>query len=190
MKLVYGVGVNDADYPVQPCVNGKQVMCQSYRAWANMLKRCYSERHRYQAYIGVTVCDEWLSFMSFRKWWLEHHVDGFQLDKDMIGGGMMYSPDACIYVPQWINSFTLDSGSARGDLPIGVSYHKLYFKYQSHCSNPFGKLEHLGYFVDKGEACEAWMTRKLQIAAELKSKMDDVDKRIYPRIVEIIKNAK
>ena len=39
-------------------------------------------------------------------------------------------------------------------------------------------------------AYQAWRNRKLKIAAELKSKMDDIDVRIYPRIIEIISNSK
>ena len=43
---------------------------------------------------------------------------------------------------------------------------------------------------DAAQAHQAWRNRKLKIAAELKSKMDDIDVRIYPRIIEIISNSK
>jgi len=61
----------------------------------------------------------WLSFMRFREWWTENHVDGWQLDKDLLVlNNKTYSPDACIYIPQWLNKFTVDAAAARGLLPI------------------------------------------------------------------------
>lgn len=42
------------------------------------------EHKKWPSYIGVTVCDEWRSFMKFREWWLENHVDGWQIDKDLL----------------------------------------------------------------------------------------------------------
>ncbi|MGL4756216.1 MAG: hypothetical protein ACRCXB_28015 [Aeromonadaceae bacterium] len=188
MKLVRGFGVNDADYIVCPTVNGKQVMCQAYMAWMNMLNRCYSEKlHASRpTYVGVTVCEEWKSFMAFRAWWLGNQVDGWELDKDLIGDGTVYSPESCIYVPGWLNTFTTDSGASRGDCPIGVRFHKQSGKYQARCSHPFGRHESIGLFSDKLVAGQAWMNRKLEIAEELKPKMDEIDARIYQRVVEII----
>lgn len=192
MRLVYGFGVNDADYVVKPMVNGKRVACPAYDAWKNMLARCYSKKchSMWPTYIGVSVCEEWRSFMAFREWWLNNHIDGWQLDKDLLGDGRKYSPSTCMYVPSWINSFNNNCGSARGDLPIGVNYHKQSGKYQARCSHPFGKHEQLGLFDDKYEAGSAWLNRKLEIAAELKSMMDDIDARIYGLVVGIILKAK
>ena len=60
-RLVYGIGVNDADYVVKSTINGRRVVCQAYRSWVGMLQRCYSEKfhHRNPTYAGVKVCDEW-----------------------------------------------------------------------------------------------------------------------------------
>ena len=102
----------------------------------------------------------------------------------------LYSPETCIYIPSWLNKFTTNSGAARGELPVGVSYHKPSGKYAAQCSHPFGEYEYLGYYSDAEQAHQAWRNRKLKIAAELKSKMDDIDVRIYPRIIEIISNSK
>ena len=192
MKLVQGFGVNDADYVVSSIVDGKRVKCLAYRAWQNMIKRCYSEKYqeRWTTYIGVTVCDEWRSFMKFREWWLENHVDGWHLDKDLLTDNRQYSPDSCIYVPAWLNCFNLDSGASRGQCPIGVSYHIRDKSFVSLCCNPkTGRREHLGYFKTKEPARIAWMSRKIELAAQMKADMDAIDKRIYPRAVEIIKRA-
>ena len=191
-KLVCGVGNNDADYAVNPRINGKRGMCPAYQAWTDMLNRAYNSKvhERRPTYIDTNVCEAWKSFMNFRVWWLEHYVVGYQLDKDIISDDNLYSPETCIYIPSWLNKFTADSGATRGEWPIGVYYHKHSGKYVARCSHPFGKYEFLGSYSDADQAHQAWRDRKLKIAAELKSKMDDIDVRIYPRIIEIISNSK
>ena len=62
--------------------------------------------------------------------------------------------------------------------------------YQSNCSNPItGRQHRLGYFTAPEEAYEAWIKRKLELAAHLKPEMDAIDQRIYPNVVTIIKAA-
>lgn len=191
--LVFGVGVNDAPYQTQPIINGKQVACPAYKAWTNILTRVYSNKYhaKQPTYSGVKVCDEWHSFMSFRAWWMENQVDGWQLDKDILSDSREYSPETSLFVPRWLNSFITDSGAARGAYPIGVYFDRGRGKFEAQCSNPMSKkTEHLGYFSTPEEAHLAWLTRKLELALELKPNMDEIDQRIYPRVVEIINNAK
>lgn len=191
-ELVYGVGVNDAGYIVRPTIDGKPVECKAYRSWLGMLARCYSHKwhHMYPTYIGVKVCDEWLSFMTFRNWWVENQVDGWQLDKDLLTDDGIYSPDTCIFVPRWMNTFTTDHAAARGEWPIGVCYHKITRKFLARCRHPLGKQGHIGLFSTPEAAHAAWLTRKLEIANELKHLMDDIDARIFPRVIEIISRSK
>ena len=192
-KPRYGVGVNDASYVTTPTVNGVRLWDPAYRAWANMLKRaCNPKCHAaHPTYSDVTVCKEWHSFSAFRAWWLASYREGWQLDKDLlVYGNREYGPDSCIYVPQWLNSFTIDSAASRGELPIGVSFCNKTGMYQSNCSNPItGKQHRLGYFTAHEEAYEAWIKRKLELAAHLKPEMDAIDQRIYPNVVTIIKAA-
>ena len=191
--LTEGVGLNDAPYLTRPRIDGESVTCPAHRAWRDMLKRAYSNNYhaKYETYKSVSVCEEWHSFMSFRGWWLESQVDGWQVDKDILSDAGVYSPEKCIFVPAWLNSFTLDSGSARGEYPIGVAFHKCTGKFRAQCCNPMSKkYEHLGLFTTPEEAHLAWLNRKLEIALELKPKMDEIDLRIYPRVIEIINNAK
>lgn len=192
---VHGVGINDAPYCTQPVIDGKKVICPSYSVWTAMLARAYSDKYHAKrpTYSGVTVCEDWHSFMSFRHWWLENQVDGWELDKDILYDDVVYSPETCIFVPSWLNSFTTDSGSSRGELPIGVDFHKQAGKYRAQCGHPLasgrGRLS-LGLFTTPEEAHLAWLKRKLELALELKPRMDSIDLRIYPRVIEIINNAK
>jgi hypothetical protein len=72
-----------------------------YSVWCNMKSRCYNPKNeKFQRYggRGVKVCDEWLhDFAAFYKWaigmgWKE----GLQIDKDIKGNGLLYSPENCI----------------------------------------------------------------------------------------------
>lgn len=192
-KPVYGVGVNDVHYASQPIVNGKQIKDPAYRAWSGMLKRSYNQKYHaeHPTYSDVTVCKEWHSFSVFRAWWLNNYREGFSLDKDLLViSNREYSHWSCLYIPQWLNKFTIDSGAARGDLPIGVSLYKPSGKYQSECNNPItGKQHKLGRFNTPEAAHEAWLKYKLSLAEQLKPEMDAIDHRIYPNVISIIKAA-
>jgi len=190
-KLIHGVGVNDANYSVAVRIRKEHNMCPVYSEWKSMLSRAYSHnRHKVQpTYEDITVCDEWLSFSNFRVWYIDNYKEGYQLDKDLlIFGNKKYSPETCVFVPQWLNSFTLGRDKSRGKYKIGVYWNKRANKFQSACSNPkTKKRDHLGYFNDENQAHLAWIMRKLELALELKPEMDEIDSRIYYTVIRIIK---
>ena len=190
-KPVHGIGLNDADYMTTPTVDGAILWDPAYCTWVNMLKRAYNRRYQvtHPTYSDVTVCKDWHSFRVFRAWWLDNYREGFSLDKDLlIPGNREYGPDACIYVPRWLNSFLNGRSASRGEFPIGVYICKKTGKYLSECGNPItGQKHHLGSFTSPEEAHEAWLTFKLALADKLKPDMDAIDKRIYPNVVTIIK---
>lgn len=193
-KLVYGVGINDADYVVQNketigYINGKQKqkliwICPYYAVWRNMLERCYSTKlqERRPTYKGCTVSEDWLTFSNFKAWMEKQDFEGLQLDKDLlVEGNKVYSAETCVFVTQTTNLFTVDSGAARGGWLIGVHWHKPAKKFKSMCSNPFTKKqEHLGLFASEQEAHEAWIKRKLELAHELAAIQTD------PRIAKAL----
>lgn len=194
-KLVCGVGVNDADYAVTKrettVINGKRKrkivwVCPFYQVWKNMIERCYSVKYqeRYPTYIGCTVTEEWLTFSVFKNWMMTQDWQGNQLDKDILfEGNKVYNPEACVFVSGVVNSFTIDSGVARGEWSIGVSWDKHAGKYKSQCSNPFtNKYDHLGYFECEKEAHQAWLKRKLELAKELS--VIQTDTRVAEALVE------
>ena len=181
-KLIYGIGVNDSDYPITQYakVNGKQKFiwkCPFYTIWANMLKRCYLESYltKYPTYRDCTVCDEWLVFSTFKDWMEKQSWQGRQLDKDLLSqGSKIYSPDTCVFVDVGINNFIVDNAKARGKYLLGVSWFKPRSKFKATCSNPFtGKNEHLGYFNNELDAHNAWRLRKHEHAYKLADLCDN-----------------
>ncbi len=69
---------------------------------ANIKARCYNKSHpQYKTYggRGVRVCDEWLeSYSMFYDWCVTRWKPGLELDKDIKGNGLLYSPENCIFV--------------------------------------------------------------------------------------------
>ena len=200
-KLVYGVGLNDADYVVQKketigYVDGKRKQklvwkCPFYRVWKDMLTRCYSDKYQEKrpTYIGCTVTEEWLTFSVFKDWMEKQNWKGNQLDKDILfEGNKVYSAETCVFVTGMVNSFTIDCGVARGEWLIGVCWSKAAEKFQSQCRNPFSKkVEHLGYFTCEQQAHEAWLKRKLELAKELAAVQ--TDERVAKALVNRYSNT-
>lgn len=193
-KLVYGVGLNDADYVVNKFefygyVDGKKKQkriwtCHFYKTWTGVLERCYSDRFQKKnpAYRGCSVSDEWLTFSNFKAWMEKQDFEGKHLDKDILfEGNKVYSAGTCVFVSGSLNMFTTDSGAARGEWMIGVCWRKDAGKFRARCGNPFsGKYEHIGYFDSELEAHSAWRKRKLELAHELAAIQSD------PRIAKAL----
>jgi hypothetical protein len=179
---VYGVGINDAGYVVQPTVNSERVVCPFYRVWKSMLARCYSDKDhtRRPTYIGCSVCEDWLTFSIFKEWMVKQVWEGKQLDKDLlITGNKTYSPEACVFVPHLVNSFTLDRAKDRGEFLIGCCWDKPTKKFMAYCNNPFTKKrEYLGLFAIELEAHLAWKTRKHELACQLAESEYVTDERV------------
>lgn len=177
-KLFLGVGINDADYVVQiketvGYVDGKQKRklvwtCPFYQKWASMLSRCYSSRvqKRQPAYVGVTVCEEWLTFSNFKSWMEKQDWEGKELDKDLLfHGNLIYSPETCVFLDKPLNLFLSKDPIVNREVR-GVTFDKRTGKYRAQCSNPFtGKNEYLGLFDSPEEGSAAYMNKKYEFAA-------------------------
>lgn len=185
-KLVRGVGINDANYQVCHYENRKQIMCPFYKAWSNMLTRCYYVPNGRSSplYIGCAVCEEWLTFSNFKAWMEKQDWQGKHLDKDLlIVGNKVYSPEACAFVDPSINAFVLDNRINRGNNPTGVSWYPRYQKFMATCSNPFTKkYQTLGYFDTADDAHKAWKSKKLEHAKALSKTI--LDRRVAEAIIK------
>jgi hypothetical protein len=174
-KLVFGVGINDANYTVRPTIDGKQEMCPFYSTWTNMLARCYSQAAQAinPTYIGCTVYSEWLSFSSFSKWVKDQDWKGKHLDKDiLIQGNKVYGPLSCIFVSSQINSLLNERSNRRGIYPRGVSFYVRTGRYATHC-RAYGKLNHIGIYDTPEEAHEAYKKFKYKHIAEIANQQSE-----------------
>ena len=151
--------------------DGKNVHTWEYNKWRNMLRRCFDNKlkEKYPTYKDVTCCERWLCFANFLEdfevlkqeySWGEDIT--LNLDKDILHkGNKIYNLENCILVPDWINLLFIKRDANRGDCPIGVTYHKIAKKYQTHC-NVNGKLKNLGYYNTVEEAFNVYKQAKEQ----------------------------
>ena len=101
---VCGVGyVGDGEYTAGRGSKGKSNPI--YSIWGSIIRRCYSEKDdHHKFYKDCVVCDEWLNFQNFAKWFDENKPDDFEygkyhIDKDMIKeGNKVYCPEFCRFV--------------------------------------------------------------------------------------------
>jgi len=168
-KAVYGVGLNDSNYQVQPIIESKQIRCPYYEVWRGMLQRCYDPKYQKKqpTYVGCTVCDSWLVFSSFKSWMEQQNWVGNQLDKDLlILGNKHYSPDTCMFVPSEVNSLLTDRRAKRGKYLLGVCFDSKNNKYVAQCSKK-GKRIKIGRFLSELEAHQAYIVCKKQVIYEI-----------------------
>lgn len=180
-RLIYGFGINDADYAVAKKIDGILVVCPFYRSWSHMLERGYSEKYKIKkpTYSDVSVCDEWKYFSNFKEWMKSQDWEGKQLDKDiLLKGNKIYSPDGCSFLPSDVNSLLNDCSSIRGDSPLGVSYYSVVKKYVARAWVD-GKSMYLGHFESKYDAHREWQ----------KTKADNIERVANKQANERIKNA-
>lgn len=79
-----------------------------YRSWEAMKRRCYNvnsdDYNRYGGR-GTKVCDEWINdFHAYFKWCIDNGwKQGMNIDKDLKGNGLLYSPETCSVVTAKVN---------------------------------------------------------------------------------------
>ena len=185
-RLVYGVGVNDFNENVS--IDGKSL--KSYECWVGMLDRCYGVKNngRNSSYVGCSVCNEWLLFSNFKKWFDEHYKDGLYLDKDiLVRGNRMYSPSTCSFVPLNINGIVLESNANRTERKNGVRHrtNRIRKPYVASISIR-GNEKHIGYYATEDEAHEAYKCYKKKYISDEASKAfrnGDITEEVYKALL-------
>ncbi len=180
-KDIYNMGyVGKGNYPVK--INGK--VTKSYDCWKSMIRRCYSKKFktRQPTYEGCNVCEDWLCYQNFAKWFDENYYEFdseiMQLDKDiLIKGNRTYSPETCIFVPQSINKLFTKRQNDRGKYLIGVSLRKSKNNakpsYVAYCSDG-NKKRYIGDFKTELEAFNVYKVYKENVIKERANKHKNV----------------
>ena len=163
---------------------------KAYEVWRKMIERCYSSEYhkRQQTYIGCTVCEEWLCFTTFEKWFNKNYYElpneKVCLDKDLFfKGNKVYSPQTCTFIPNSINVAISSGGFIKSnDLPKGVSKQKN--KYRSQISIN-GNKKHLGTFNTFEEAYECYCKARKKYLSELAEQYKQyLDFRAYEILID------
>lgn len=157
---------------------------KSFQIWYGILQRTLKAskdfKLKHPAYNECEICDEWMDFAVFNKWFEAHYIEGFQIDKDLLShGNKIYSPSTCVFLPQEINNTLSKERKTERFLPVGVWKHKDMFT--STCNKKY-----IGLFKTVKEAREAYLTEKKKHIIELANKWKDkIEPRAYDALINL-----
>ena len=146
-----------------------------YIKWRHLLKRCFDQEYKQKnpTYADVSVCNEWLLYSNFKKWFYDPHnayQKSYQLDKDLlVKNNKLYSPETCCFIPQEINKLLTKRDTCRGQYPLGVTKAPNRPAFAAHITKN-GKHVYLGYFKSIDKAFNAYKQAKEQYFKELANK--------------------
>jgi hypothetical protein len=105
------------------CENGLKTV--KYIIWCSMVRQVFDKKYHetHPTYANTLICDEWANFQVWGDWFDKNHIDGWQLDKDILGD-KIYSPETCCFLPQEINQAFAVNTSGKTNLPPGVRKNK------------------------------------------------------------------
>lgn len=189
-KLVYGLGVNEKEYPTWDV----DKPLREYGLWRDMLLRCTEKFWmKKTTYVGATCSENFKQYSFFYQWCNEqvgfksknYNGSSWQLDKDLlIKGNKLYSEDTCVFIPQSINLLLCKREVSRGDYPIGVSWVRKDCKFMARCNRGNGTLEYIGSFDDPNDAFKAYKIYKEVLIKSLAEKYkDQLDTRAYQALI-------
>ncbi|HFP4107886.1 TPA: hypothetical protein ACHGGP_003533 [Escherichia coli] len=146
----------------------EKLQTEANKAWNNIFSRINNNK----AYRNVIVCNEWFTFSNFYEWFIDNYVEGWQLDKDIVGGGTTYGPQHCIYVPKEVNLLfrKVKTTYSKGVAKNGSGY-------QAQITIDGDNIK-LGTYPTVQEAENAYLNARYNRIEELKI--------IYPRIAHIL----
>lgn len=181
-KSVFGVGyIGVGKYKTKE--HGK--FTKYYQQWKNMLLRCYVKEDRHRPYEDSEVCEEWLNFQIFSKWYDENYYEideRLHIDKDIkYKGNKIYSPYTCILVPQSINEVFHKSKEKQDDCDLPETIRRTKTGYKV-----WFRGENLGIYDSVDECLKKYNTAKREHIKNLIGKYEDV---IPSYIKEILLNC-
>ena len=161
MGLVYNIGIYEkGEYTSVSHL-------KAYKIWKGILQRCYSEKSlkKYPTYKGCEVCDEWKEFQNFAEWFSENYIQGYTIDKDILGDGKLYSSETCCFVPNRINNIFHKNKHLTNKFGQGVTLQGSRYRVQV---NTLGtKRKHIGYYATIEEAGKAYKEAKIKATNEI-----------------------
>ena len=190
-RLIYGFGINDADYKIHPLVNGKGNICPFYSKWRSMIQRCYSEKFHIKSptYINCSVCEEWKYFMTFRAWMMKYDWCGKEIDKDiLVPGNKIYCPESCVFVDHATNSVITHKRCNKGKFPTGVNWDKNTHTFNSQACSTSGKKRFFARFKTEKEAENAYLDNKSRTIISIAIRQDE--KRVCLALLKIAEDMR
>lgn len=176
LPTVYGVGILGL-----PGVC--KTMRRAYKVWTSILFRSYVDEKRAD-HLKTSLSDEWIYFPNFLEWYNDNYVEGWELDKDLLGeGSRIYSKDTCAFLPREVNQFLVVSKGSEGEISRGFYYNHERNKYVTCFSIKKVNYTHKGFETAK-EAQEEFNRFKKETAKHYAEKYRyGLSERAYNKLV-------
>lgn len=179
-NLLFGVGQNDLGIDTHNCKSVK-----SYRLWQSILNRCLKDkRGNNECYKDCKICEEWLTYSNFKKWFDEHYVEGWQIDKDLFSlDEKIYSPQTCCFLPNVLNCMFRSRTSARKDLDLPKGVYRVKDKFKSTLYTSNCTIKHS--FISVNDALEMYNKARIEKIHSLAEKYKDkLETRAYLKLLD------
>lgn len=164
----------------------------SFEMWTNMVSRCTAGgayQTKNPSYLGCELSDEFSDFQGFTDWHTQqagYALPTYELDKDLIGCGKVYSANNCVLIPHHLNTVFK---YALGERTSGVYLDKKSGRLYSNITS-FGKARRLGFFSAPEDAKHAFNVAKAAELTKWIAKINEegivLDMRILPKIEFLI----
>lgn len=179
---VYDVGIVGTS-PTKK--NGKTLL--EYKIWKSVMQRCYSQSHKKlnPSYLNCRASENFKNFTFFREWATKQigFDSKFDIDKDILGCGSVYSEDVCVFVPREINLVFTN----RVKMAKGVCFDERLGKFAAQICDGGGNRR-LGLFYNETEAELAYLkekTKRIEFLAE--KYKHSIDYRVYVKLLQLTK---
>lgn len=171
-------------------VEGKRRMLPEYNQWFDMFQRCFSERSK-KVRVSYKYCQmdkEWCSYDSWLEWarcqtgFLQRDSRGnlFQIDKDLLGTGMLYDIESCCFLPKEINVALINNFKGFQSMPNGK------FRVVVSC---YGVRKSLGCFSKLDDAFSIYKEARETYLKDLAEKWKgSIDARAYNALLNYTVN--
>lgn len=146
------------------------------RLWNNLETRTKGQ-HKDKCYDEAV---NWFKdFQEFAEWcqaqpaYMAEDLDGkfWQLDKDLLGDGVLYSHNTCCFIPGKLNSLLIEQESKAGLLPGVTQDLENSTKYVARGREFSGKKVHIGVYDTEQEAHEAYVAHKRTVIQQVVNEM-------------------
>lgn len=169
-------------------VNGRSIKTRAGRLWNNLVTRT-TGRHKDSCYDfavnGFEDFQEFAGWCQSQHGYLNQEENGYfwQLDKDILSDGKVYSPETCCFVTAKINSFTILQTGQKGLLTGVRHYPENSSKFTAAGYDVDGKKVYLGSFVTEQAAHDAWFKYKQETLIQLLDQYE-LEERVVTRLKE------
>lgn len=169
---MYGVGILGKTWE-----RGKTSSFE-YKTWVSMLDRLFTKKQK-ESYKNVAISDDFLNFSDFESWCHTVRKEvGFQLDKDLLGDGKLYSSETCCFLPSEIN-IALTVKTSTNLTGVRPSGNKFFASVRTG-----GDAIYLGTYDTEIEAHQVYKEHKKEYMAVLAEKWKGkIDERAYDALL-------